>query len=95
MKTYLISYDLLKPGADYTRLFDAIKAIANGYWHCLDSVWLINTVLSAAEIRDVLIKHIDANDKLLVILQGNDWATYNIPANGNEWLKKHSNLIAV
>ncbi len=94
MKTYLISYDLLKPGRDYSKLHDAIKAMANGWCHALESVWLINTSLSASEIIDKLIPHVDSNDRLIVILQGNDWASYNLSTNKNDWLKSHARLAA-
>lgn len=92
MKTYLISYDLLNPGADYARLHDAIKGLANGYWHHLESVWLVNSNLSCVEIRDKLKGCLDTNDKLLVVELGALWATYNIPAAGTDWLKNHSHL---
>jgi hypothetical protein len=93
MKTYLISYDLLKPGQNYIDLHEAIKSLADGWWHCLESVWLINTSLSASEILNRLIPHVDSNDRLLVILQGDDWATYNIPKNGNDWLQNQSRFL--
>lgn len=89
MKTYLISYDLLNPGQDYRSLHDAIKSIADGWWHCLESVWLINAGMSAAEILDRLIPYIDANDKIVVIEQGADWATFNIPQNGSAWMRDY------
>jgi hypothetical protein len=89
MKTYLISYDLLKPGQNYADLHEAIKSLANGWWHCLESVWLINTTLSASAILDRLLVHIDADDKMVVILQGDDWATFNIPQDGNQWMRNH------
>lgn len=90
MKTYLISYDLHNPGRDYTPLHDAIKALADGWWHHLESVWLINTSKNAGAIRDTLKQKLDANDELFVISLGGNWATYNIPDAGNKWL--HENL---
>ena len=89
MKTYLITYDLLKPGQNYEGLHEAIKSLANGWWHCVESDWLINSNLSASNILNRLLPHIDATDKMAVILQGDDWATFNIPQNGNQWMQQN------
>jgi hypothetical protein len=93
MKTYLISYDLLKPGQDYSTLYETIKKLADGWWHDLQSVWLINSSLSAAQVRDQLKAHVDVNDKLLVVVLGNDWATWNLTKAGNDWLANHSRFV--
>lgn len=85
MAIYMITYDLKQPGRDYQSLFDHIK---NNYSWCkgLDSVWLVETTKSAAEIRDGLKILIDTNDKLFVArLQGN-WASYDYYC--ADWLNK-------
>lgn len=87
MRTYLVTYDLMRPGKDYSALHDAIKSVANGWWHHLDSTWLVNSTLTAAQIRDHLGANVDSNDKLLVISLGRSWATHNMPANANAWLR--------
>jgi len=87
MTTYMIGYDLNKAGKNYTDLIAEIKAMANGYWHHLDSTWLVNTNLDAGSVRDRLKKHLDSDDELLVIAVANNWATYGIAQSGNEWLK--------
>jgi hypothetical protein len=90
MRTYLIGYDLNRPrGADdYPDLFKAIKALANGhgYWHHLDSTWIIKTNSTAAQIRDALKPHVDSGDELLVVrLTGEGaWAGFNQA--GSDWL---------
>lgn len=68
IKKYLISYDLISPGKEYKNLHDAIKGLSTTWWHCLESVWIIKTSSGAVAIRDSLSKHIDQNDKLLVVL---------------------------
>ena len=89
MKTYLVGYDLNKPGQDYPDLFKAIKAIGV-WWHDLDSTWIIKTDLNAEDIRDKLKPPvIDPNDHLLVVrLQGN-WASWHTQE-ANKWL--HDNV---
>lgn len=87
MRTYMIGYDLRKPEKDYPALYEAIKNVADGWWHRLDSTWLINSNLNAAQIRDRINPHIDASDRLLVICVGGEWATANMPDDANAWLK--------
>ena len=89
MATYIISYDLSKPGRDYSGLYDAIKSLATTYWHHLESTWLIDTVHSAAQIRDALKQSVDSNDKLLVLRSGREAAWCGFNANGSQWLKEN------
>ena len=62
----LISYDLNKPGQDYSRLYDEIKN-AGTWWHHLDSTWIISTNSGPEEWERRLRRHMDDNDSLLVI----------------------------
>ena len=63
---YALSYDLVQPGRDYTKLFEAIKAI--GSWcHPLESFWLVDTLATAKQVADAVIGHMDSNDKVFVI----------------------------
>ena len=89
MKTYLITYDLSKPGQAYTDLIKEIKSVANGYWHHLQSVWIIRSNLSAAQIRDRLRLHLDANDELLVAGLNGTWATKGLSTEANQWLQTY------
>ena len=87
MKVYLISYDLVAPGRDYTRLFEAIKGY--GTWcHVLESTWLVSTTQSAAQIRDHLRQFIDSNDRLFVARLSGESAWHNLSDERAEWLKK-------
>jgi hypothetical protein len=86
MKTYLVGYDLDKPGQDYNDLIKAIKALGS-WWHCLDSTWIIKTDWSAIQIRDNLQKHIDSNDKLLVVLLSGEGAWVGFDSQCSNWLK--------
>jgi len=94
MRTYLIGYDLNRPrGADdYPKLFEAIKAQANGYWHHLDSTWIIKTNSSATDIRDALSIHIDSGDELLVVRLTGEGAWKGFPVSGSQWLLTYLTL---
>lgn len=66
--TYLISYDLNKPGKNYEDLYEAIKGASNGVW-CkpLRSVYIIKSNLSVKSIYDRLATCLDTTDRVLVI----------------------------
>ena len=67
MTKYLISYDLNKHDKNYAGVIEAIKNASNGVW-CkpLESVWLIQSSLSATQISDRIKLAADANDRWLV-----------------------------
>lgn len=85
--SYLISYDLNKSGQNYSLLIEKIKEIANGYWHHLDSTWIIKHSGSATDIRDALAPFIDSNDELLVVKLTREAAWKGFNTRGSEWIK--------
>lgn len=84
----LISYDLRQPGRDYAPLHEVIKALGV-WWHCLESIWIVDTALSPAQVRDRLTPHIDANDLLVVVELTGSWASYGLSKECNDWLSSH------
>lgn len=75
MATYMIGYDLNKPGKDYESVFQAIKGASNGVWcHCLDSTWLIKTNLNANQIYEKIRPCIDNNDNIIIMEIRYNWA---------------------
>jgi hypothetical protein len=76
MKRYLVSYDLVAPGRDYSGLISALETA--GASRVLLSQWIIRSSLSAVELRDRLRVHLDSNDRILVNEFTNDWASYNV-----------------
>lgn len=86
MSAKLISYDLSKPGRNYDDLYEAIKQYG-GWWHCLESVWIVKTSQTCAQIRDALSPHLDANDSLAVFTLQGGWATTGLSKECNEWLR--------
>lgn len=80
----LISYDLNRPGQDYTALHDEIKK-AETWWHHLDSTWIIQTSHGPEEWQRRLSRYMDENDSLLVIevcRNYNGW----LPQKAWDWL---------
>jgi hypothetical protein len=82
MAIILVSYDLKQPGRDYEPVWDYLKK----FNHCkgLESVWLLDTGVSPATIRDKLRQLIDSNDVVLAIRVARDWATSRFSC--GEWL---------
>ncbi|MCC5641279.1 hypothetical protein LC593_36890 [Nostoc sp. CHAB 5844] len=66
MTVYCVSYDLNKTGQNYSALYEELKK-SPSWWHHLDSTWLIYTSETAEQLSARLLKHIDTNDRLLVI----------------------------
>lgn len=66
MKTFLVSYDLDKPGQDYPRIIERLKEL--GAVKILYSEWVLRGNFSAADLRDDLKQYVDANDMLLVVV---------------------------
>lgn len=89
LNSYLIGYDLNKSGQNYSRLIEKIKEIANGYWHHLDSTWIIKHSGTATDIRDALAPFVDSNDELLVVKLTREAAWKGFNTRGSEWIKAH------
>lgn len=87
MSTYMIGYDLNKPGQNYENLFAAIKKLSDTWWHCLDSTWLIKSDSTSTAIRDALKPHIDASDELLVAKLTGEGAWTGFDEKCSSWLK--------
>lgn len=70
---YSISYDLRKPGRNYSDLYDAIKSLDSTFQHPLESNWFVRSCLSADEIYERLRVHIEDDDLLFIsaIVPGN------------------------
>ena len=84
----LITYDLNKPGQDYTSLYSAIKE-ADTWWHYLDSTWVISTDLSIDEWCENLLEHMDENDHLFVVEIRRNYCGW-LPNKAWDWLRKET-----
>ena len=84
---YIISYDLCKPDRNYDSLIKVIKQYP--IWGRLtESTWAVVTTDSASDIRDLLMKYIDDDDKLIVIRSGRFAAWTKCLADSN-WIKEN------
>lgn len=90
MSTFIIGYDLSKPGRDYNGLYNAIRSYSS-WAHLLESQWAIVTNKSSGEVREHLGQHLDANDKLVVITGSAPASWTGLAQQISDWLKKNLN----
>lgn len=88
MAIYIVSYDLRAPGRNYEPLYKALKSTGT-YAHPLESFWLVEAELTAAQVRDALKAHLDKNDGLAVIefTPSADWALTGINMPSTDWIQ--------
>lgn len=82
MAVYAVTYDLKKPGKDYAPVHEYLKKFT--YCKDLESFWLLDSTLTAEQIRDGLKAVVDANDKVFVGRLSGSWGSLNFGC-GN-WL---------
>ncbi|EST11119.1 SinR family protein [Sporolactobacillus laevolacticus] len=86
MASYLVTYDLDSNDADYPDLFRAIESIGPNR-HIQKSVWIVkSSSMSSSQVRDFLIKTVHADDSLIVVTVGSNWAAFNIDKEDSKWM---------
>jgi len=85
----LVSYDLKVPGRDYAKLYETLKS-AGGWWHYLESTWILSTTDSVVTWTDRIRTTMDENDIFIVVditgRTSNGW----LPKKAWEWLDEHN-----
>jgi hypothetical protein len=76
VSNYWVSYDLDKPGQDYTDLIAAIRKL--GGERILLSDWLIKGSFTAEQLRDHLTQFMDGNDRIFVAALTGEAAWRNV-----------------
>ena len=88
MSVIQIDYDLSKPGQNYDSLIEKIKYLGDGWCHAMDSVWLIATSKTIAEVYAALKSVIDANDRLLITQFRKPYAGW-LDKSVHQWIDQH------
>ncbi len=89
MNTLLVSYDLVAPGKDYEPLWDFLKS-HNSWATPLLSVYLVKSQQTASDFLDSVRRHVDSNDKVIVIdVTGDTAAWVNLDPKVSEWIKSN------
>ena len=86
MSVKLVTYDLDKPGQDYTDLLKEIKKFS---WARLsESSYAIETDLTPSQLYARFKQYVDANDTIYVIVLNRPYVGQG-PKEVNEWLENH------
>ena len=90
MASFVVSYDLKKPGRNYDDLYDAIKEISGNWAHVMDSTWVVTSDKeNSSSIRDKLNKAMDSNDVLFVAKLTGETAWAGLSEKLSGWLKEN------
>lgn len=84
---FLVTYDLCNQGKKYEGLYKELKN-SPGWWHYLDSTWLISTKESPKELYNRLAIHLDESDSLLIIEVKRNYYGW-LPEEAFPWMQKH------
>lgn len=87
MNAFCVSYDLHPLGKRYDALYEQLKQ-CSGWWHYLDSTWLVVTAETIEQLAARLRAAIDANDNLLIIRIRTPYDGW-LPADAWEWINAH------
>lgn len=63
---YAVTYDLNKPGKDYSSLWSALRQYEHTRDVALDSVWFISTPATAAQVYEHLRHFLDQSDRIYI-----------------------------
>ena len=88
-KTYLVAYDFTGSPDKYSDLFGELRK-STGWWHWIDSVWLLRTKESADELYARLGPHLDEDINLFITDIGNDYQGW-LPSKAWKWIEKYAN----
>jgi hypothetical protein len=89
MAVFEITYDLLNSRQNYDGLYELLRT-----WNAVQallSVWLIESNLTAEQIRDAMTAKVDSNDRILVIeiTFNTRWGYKDLMPSAGQWLTDH------
>ena len=85
MSLKIVTYDLGGPetSADYKKISDYLRTFGT---RC-KPLWMLDTTVACSTIRDHIKQYLDPNDKLLVYVDKENWASYGLQKADTDWLK--------
>jgi hypothetical protein len=87
---HIITYDLKSPNdtsEDYERLIEGLKSTFSTWCHVEKSVWLVETVQDAPEVRNAIKPFLHPTDILFVARLSGNWGSVNLGPKRSEWIK--------
>lgn len=93
MGFYTVTYDLNKK-KDYEKFEEGVRKVSsNRYVKCTLSQYVIQSTLTASQIRITLQSHADNDDSILVLkLDITDWSYAGLSGKVGDWLQKATNV---
>ena len=85
---YIIFLELAPPARPLEKLKTEINAPGH-WWHCVAGLWIVTTRHSVEVIHDRLRRHLEVDDRLLVLKINGDCGWYSFEGQGAAWLKDH------
>lgn len=85
-QTYGVSYDLRKPGRDYSALYALLRSYPR-WCRVTESHWLVQTTETAVQVRDRIAEVVDANDHIFVAVVTGPAAWRGLPDDVSKWLR--------
>ncbi|MGO9547108.1 MAG: hypothetical protein ACLPPF_20235 [Rhodomicrobium sp.] len=84
MHRYVIACEFYRPKRA-AGVADTIRKLASQWEHPLAGLWIVETALSAGDIRSLLLAHLDFQDRVFISETGRDTAEFNtVPASGGK-----------
>jgi hypothetical protein len=86
---YVVAYDLKTPNdttVDYQRVMGGIKSNCTTWCHLEKSVFLVESSLDRAVLRDVLKAYVLTGDSLFIARLSGEWASAGIGTERSTWL---------
>jgi len=81
---YVIACELYR-AKRASALADAIRKMSDKWEHPLAGLWIVETMLSARDIRSALLAHLDFQDRIYISEARGDTAEFNtLPASGGK-----------
>jgi hypothetical protein len=87
MSYYMVSYDLSNPGRNYDDLHKFLRSQAD-WAKPLESLWIVESNLTALEFVNAALEHVDRNDHILVTPFSGSAAWYNLDPKVADWLNR-------
>jgi hypothetical protein len=87
MTVYCVTYDLQSPGQKYAKIDEELRKFPGG--RPLETVWLLKSDMTAEQIYNVINKHLDSNDKVMIFAAHSPAMWRGIDATWTKWLQEN------
>lgn len=83
---FVVSYEFRKRRPEHKRFFEALQ-VSQGWWHFIESTWLIETNETAEELSERLSPFLHRDDFLLIIQAVQPYQGW-LPKEAWDWIQE-------